>query len=81
MGWTKRLHANCLCLVGRYPPLRNFFPSYCPLVISDHLSPSLTRIFVCVLQVSGGPWVRKMFRMNPQPSLKDSLVTFLWRKA
>ena len=45
------------------------------------LSPSLSRIVVCVLQVSGGPWVRKMFRMNPQPSLKDSLVTFLWRKA
>ena len=45
------------------------------------LSPSLSRIVVFVLQVSGGPWVRKMFRMNPQPSLKDSLETFLWRKA
>ena len=30
------------------------------------------RIVVCVLQVSGGPWVRKMFRRNLQPSLKDS---------
>ena len=52
------------------PP--ELFPILQPLVISDLLSPSLTRIVVCVLQVSGGPWVRKMFRRNLQPSLKDS---------